>query len=39
MILLLLDKNSEKLRNNWSQNIKVVPVNFNEERKACHDTK
>jgi Terminase RNaseH-like domain len=25
---------SEKLENNWSQNMKIVPVNFNSEHKA-----
>jgi hypothetical protein len=25
---------SEKLGNNWSENMKIVPVNFNSEHKA-----
>src|ERR671938_649505 len=25
---------SEKLRNNWSQDIRIIPINFNAEHKA-----
>jgi hypothetical protein len=34
MIKVIVRYRSEKLGDNWSQNMRIVPVNFNSEHKA-----